>query len=111
MQVSDPYVLRVIINSAGIESTYVARTRAELDNILLSTGRGGFGWSADLYTVRRFPLVSSPCFRGMRADLKVHTERAVVHRALSRHYGVVTRGTNSSQVEMLQAKGGGCIMC
>ena len=66
MQVSDPYVLRVIINSAGIESTYVARTRAELDNILLSTGRGGFGWSADLYTVRRFPLVSSLCFRGMR---------------------------------------------
>ncbi|TFY54390.1 hypothetical protein EVJ58_g8895 [Rhodofomes roseus] len=55
LDVSDPYVLRVIINSAGIESTYVARSRAELDDILLRTGRGGHGWSADLYNVRRFP--------------------------------------------------------
>ncbi|KZT64630.1 P-loop containing nucleoside triphosphate hydrolase protein [Daedalea quercina L-15889] len=55
LDVSDPYVLRVMINAAGIEGTYVARTRAELDHILLNTGRGGFGWSADLYTVRRFP--------------------------------------------------------
>ncbi|KAH9936685.1 P-loop containing nucleoside triphosphate hydrolase protein [Fomitopsis serialis] len=55
LDVSDQYVLRVMINSASIESTYVARTRAQLDNILLGTGRGGFGWSADLYTVRRFP--------------------------------------------------------
>ncbi|KAI0726209.1 P-loop containing nucleoside triphosphate hydrolase protein [Fomitopsis betulina] len=54
LDVSDPYVLRVMINSAGIEGTYVARSRADLDNILLNTGRGGFGWSADLYTVRRF---------------------------------------------------------
>lgn len=57
MQVSHPYVLRVMINSAGIEGTYVARSRADLDNILLNTGRGGFGWSADLYTVRRFQSV------------------------------------------------------
>ncbi|KAI0916775.1 hypothetical protein AcW1_007861 [Taiwanofungus camphoratus] len=55
LQISDPFVLRILINQAHIESTFLAPTRAEADRILLEVGRGGVAWSGDLFRVQRFP--------------------------------------------------------
>ncbi|PCH39760.1 nucleoside triphosphate hydrolase protein [Wolfiporia cocos MD-104 SS10] len=53
LDVSDPYVLRVLINSAHIESTVIAPSRSEADAALRNLGRG-VAWSADLYRVMRY---------------------------------------------------------
>ncbi|KZT09323.1 P-loop containing nucleoside triphosphate hydrolase protein [Laetiporus sulphureus 93-53] len=53
LDVSEEYVLRILVNNAHIENTVIAPTRRELDNILSQIGRGT-GFSADLYRVQRF---------------------------------------------------------
>ncbi|OBZ68728.1 Structural maintenance of chromosomes protein 6 [Grifola frondosa] len=55
LEISDPYVLRVLVNALHIESTLLAPTRAEADSTLRSMGRGGVACAADLYRVVRFP--------------------------------------------------------
>ncbi|KAI0771145.1 hypothetical protein BD413DRAFT_492998 [Trametes elegans] len=55
LEVTDEYVLRQLVNNLHIESTLLARTRAEADKMLLSLGRGGVAMAADLYRVVRFP--------------------------------------------------------
>ena len=49
-QISDPYVLRVLINAARIERNLLAHTRAEGDNLVREVG-GGTCLTADLYRV------------------------------------------------------------
>ena len=55
LQVSDPYVLRQLINTAHIESQLLAATRREADQLLLSLNGGGVALAAELYRVVRFP--------------------------------------------------------
>ncbi|KAF7795375.1 hypothetical protein EIP86_006532 [Pleurotus ostreatoroseus] len=55
LDVSDPYVLRVLINSNSIERTLLASSRREGDQALVSLGGGGVAWTADFFSVRRFP--------------------------------------------------------
>ncbi|KAI0357379.1 P-loop containing nucleoside triphosphate hydrolase protein [Trametes cingulata] len=55
LEVTDPYVLRQLINTAHIEGTLLASNRAEADQMLMSLGRGGVALAADLYRVVRFP--------------------------------------------------------
>ncbi|GBE84843.1 Structural maintenance of chromosomes protein [Sparassis crispa] len=55
LEISDEYVLRILINRAHIESTFLAPTRLDADGVLLQYGRSGTAWSADLYNVSRFP--------------------------------------------------------
>ncbi|KAH9926088.1 P-loop containing nucleoside triphosphate hydrolase protein [Amylocystis lapponica] len=47
LNVSDAYVLRILINQARIESTFLAPS---------PVGRGGVAWSADSFRVQRFPF-------------------------------------------------------
>ncbi|KAF9804066.1 hypothetical protein IEO21_09462 [Rhodonia placenta] len=54
LDVSDEYVLRLLINAMHIEGTLIAPTRREADELLQRVGRG-LAWSGDLYTVRRYP--------------------------------------------------------
>ncbi|KAJ3552318.1 hypothetical protein NM688_g4209 [Phlebia brevispora] len=55
LDISNPYVLRVLINSNNIERTLLASTRADGDNMLVRLGGGGVAWTADFFSVRRFP--------------------------------------------------------
>ncbi|GBE83226.1 Structural maintenance of chromosomes protein [Sparassis crispa] len=55
LEISDEYILRVLINQAHVEGTFLAPTRSDADSVLLQYGRGGTAWSGDLYNVRRFP--------------------------------------------------------
>ncbi|KAF9221585.1 P-loop containing nucleoside triphosphate hydrolase protein [Gyrodon lividus] len=54
LDVSDPYVLRVLINSANIERTVLASDRKVGDDILKSLGGGGVAWTADHMRVTRY---------------------------------------------------------
>ncbi|PIL22905.1 hypothetical protein GSI_15601 [Ganoderma sinense ZZ0214-1] len=54
LEVSDPYVLRQLINTAHIENQLLAPTRREADQLLLSLNGGGVALAADLYRVVRF---------------------------------------------------------
>ncbi len=56
-QVSDEYVLRLLINSSSIERILIAKTRADADSMLMQLGNGGVAWTADSYLVTRFPCV------------------------------------------------------
>jgi hypothetical protein len=53
-QISDPYVLRILINQARIESQILAPTRREAQEILQRL-RGGRAWSLDKFAVQVFP--------------------------------------------------------
>ena len=52
---SDPYVLRQLVNSTHMESTLLASNRAEADQMLMSLGTGGMAMAGDFYRVVRFP--------------------------------------------------------
>lgn len=54
-QISDPYVLRILINQARIESQILAPTRREAQEILQNLRGGGHAWSQDKFAVRVFP--------------------------------------------------------
>lgn len=55
-QISDPWVMRVLINASSIEKTLLADNRDAGSNALRElmsrTGGGGNAWTNDLYTVR-----------------------------------------------------------
>lgn len=55
LEISDPYVLRILINQAHIERMLLAATRANADAILKSFRGGGMAWTADFMRVQRFP--------------------------------------------------------
>ncbi|PSR71970.1 hypothetical protein PHLCEN_2v12180 [Hermanssonia centrifuga] len=55
LEVSDEYVLRLLINSSSIERILIAKTRADADSMLMQLGNGGVAWTADSYLVTRFP--------------------------------------------------------
>ncbi|KAL6303900.1 hypothetical protein BKA93DRAFT_826310 [Sparassis latifolia] len=55
LEISDEYILRILINRAHIESMFLAPTCSDADGVLLQYGRTGTAWSADLYNVSRFP--------------------------------------------------------
>ncbi|RDB15207.1 Structural maintenance of chromosomes protein 6 [Hypsizygus marmoreus] len=54
LEISDPYVLRIMINQARIERQVLALTRKEGENILRSM-RGGSAWTKDQFRVQVFP--------------------------------------------------------
>ncbi|OCH91917.1 P-loop containing nucleoside triphosphate hydrolase protein [Obba rivulosa] len=54
LDISNEYILRILINSAQIERVFLAPTRADADRVLQSVG-GGMAWAADSYRVQRFP--------------------------------------------------------
>lgn len=71
VQVSDPYVLRVLINAANIERTTLAADRKLGDDILKSLGGGGVAWTADHMRVTRYPYVRvclCPAYHSTRAN-------------------------------------------
>jgi len=53
-QISDPHVLRILINQARIESQILAPTRREAQEILQRLRGGGQAWSHDRFAVRVF---------------------------------------------------------
>ncbi|KAH7885236.1 hypothetical protein F5I97DRAFT_1354047 [Phlebopus sp. FC_14] len=53
LELSDPYVLRVLINQANIERTVLAPNRKAGDNVLVGLG-GGVAWTADHMRVTRY---------------------------------------------------------
>ncbi|GLB38155.1 putative P-loop containing nucleoside triphosphate hydrolase protein [Lyophyllum shimeji] len=55
LEISDPFVLRVLINVARIERQLLARTRAEGEQMLRGLRGGGSTWTADLFAVRVYP--------------------------------------------------------
>ncbi|KAI0789611.1 P-loop containing nucleoside triphosphate hydrolase protein [Abortiporus biennis] len=54
LDITQPFVLRVLINQTAMERTFVAKTRQEADRLLMDYGQGGVAWTADLYRVTRF---------------------------------------------------------
>ncbi|KJA20562.1 hypothetical protein HYPSUDRAFT_142094 [Hypholoma sublateritium FD-334 SS-4] len=54
LEISDPYVLRILINQAHIENQILAHTRKEGEATLHSI-HGGNAWSLDLFNVHVFP--------------------------------------------------------
>ncbi|KAG9315735.1 P-loop containing nucleoside triphosphate hydrolase protein [Chiua virens] len=54
LEVSDPFVLRILINSANIERTVLATDRKVGDDILKGLGGGGVAWTADHMRVTRY---------------------------------------------------------
>lgn len=55
LQISDPYVLRILINQARIERQLLATLRVEGERNLKSLRSGGSAWTADGFQVRVFP--------------------------------------------------------
>ncbi|KAJ7095700.1 P-loop containing nucleoside triphosphate hydrolase protein [Mycena belliarum] len=54
LEVSDPHVLRIMINKAGIEARVLAAKRADAARILANM-RAGMGWTLDMFMVTRYP--------------------------------------------------------
>ncbi|KAK2465406.1 hypothetical protein APHAL10511_002760 [Amanita phalloides] len=54
LEISDPYVLRILINFANVERIVLAGTRKDGDQCLRGLG-GGTGWTSDGFLVRVFP--------------------------------------------------------
>jgi hypothetical protein len=59
-QVSEEFVLRILINQAKIERTLLAPTRSAADELLRGIHAGGQCLTADLWRVQRFGFVSLP---------------------------------------------------
>lgn len=62
LQVTDEFVLRILINQAKIERTLLAPTRKAADELLSSLkdgslSKGGLCLTADLWRVQRFKFV------------------------------------------------------
>ncbi|KAK0503863.1 P-loop containing nucleoside triphosphate hydrolase protein [Armillaria luteobubalina] len=55
LDISDPYVLRIMINQRGIERMFLAKTRREGEQILRKVRGGGQAWTADGYLLKRYP--------------------------------------------------------
>ncbi|TFK33017.1 P-loop containing nucleoside triphosphate hydrolase protein [Crucibulum laeve] len=55
LDISDPYVLRILINQARIERQLLSKTRKEGQAMLQGIKGGGNCWSADGFGVRVFP--------------------------------------------------------
>ncbi|KAF8628635.1 hypothetical protein AX15_003769 [Amanita polypyramis BW_CC] len=56
LEVSDPYVLRILINLAGIERIVLSETRRDGDNLLRNQElNGGSAWTGDGFLVRVYP--------------------------------------------------------
>ncbi|KAG2065304.1 P-loop containing nucleoside triphosphate hydrolase protein [Suillus decipiens] len=55
LEITDPYVLRLLINQANIERTVVAPKRLDADNVLKRMSGGGVAWAADYMRVHRYP--------------------------------------------------------
>ncbi|KAJ7134841.1 P-loop containing nucleoside triphosphate hydrolase protein [Mycena epipterygia] len=54
LEISDPHVLRIMINKASIEGRVLAPRRADAQRVLANL-RGGTGWTLDKFTVTRYP--------------------------------------------------------
>ncbi|KAF5369424.1 hypothetical protein D9758_002600 [Tetrapyrgos nigripes] len=66
IDVTDPWVLRILINQRRIESMFLGNNRSDAERILGQVGAGQ-AWSADGFFVRRFPEgggSSAPIERG-----------------------------------------------
>ena len=57
LQVSNEFVLRILINQVKIERTLLAPTRKAADDLLSSKTGGGQCLTADLWRVQRFKFV------------------------------------------------------
>ncbi|KAF9018540.1 P-loop containing nucleoside triphosphate hydrolase protein [Hymenopellis radicata] len=55
LEISDPFVLRILINQSRIEKMFLAKTRREGEEMMRSYGRAGTAWTADGFLLRRFP--------------------------------------------------------
>ncbi|KAF7364992.1 p-loop containing nucleoside triphosphate hydrolase protein [Mycena venus] len=54
LEISDPHVLRIMINKASIESRILAPTRQDAERVVRNMG-SGMGWSRDGFNVIRYP--------------------------------------------------------
>ena len=54
LKVSNEYVLRILINMASIERTFLAETRPEGQDIVDGQRHGGVVWTADLYRIQSY---------------------------------------------------------
>ncbi|OJA17188.1 hypothetical protein AZE42_00230 [Rhizopogon vesiculosus] len=54
LEITDPFVLRLLINQANIERVVVAPKRLDADNILRGLAGGGVAWAADYMRVHRY---------------------------------------------------------
>ena len=57
LKVSNEYVLRILINMASIERTFLAETRPEGQRIVDDQSHGGIAWTADLYRIQSYGYV------------------------------------------------------
>lgn len=57
IQVTNEFVLRILINQAKIERTLLAPTRKAADDLLSNRSEGGQCLTADLWRVQRFKSV------------------------------------------------------
>ncbi|KAG7443126.1 P-loop containing nucleoside triphosphate hydrolase protein [Guyanagaster necrorhizus] len=55
LDISDPYVLRIMINQRSIERMFLAKTRREGEQVLREVNGGGQAWTADGYLLKRYP--------------------------------------------------------
>ncbi|CAL1712529.1 unnamed protein product [Somion occarium] len=54
LEVSNPFVLRLLINSSRIESTILAQSRQDAERLLHQYNITGNAWAAELYNVQRY---------------------------------------------------------
>ncbi|KAF8625965.1 hypothetical protein AX17_006690 [Amanita inopinata Kibby_2008] len=111
LEISDPYVLRILINMASIERILLAETRRDGDYSLRNLG-GGVAWSNDGFLVRVFPEggVSSTKLelgrsnsmsllltgRDTAAELRYHTDEL---KRIEVEYASVNEGINAKRKE------------
>ena len=107
-QVSDEYVLRVLINSASIETILLAETRRDGDDRLQALG-SGLAWTNDAYTVERFRygFVLSSCVAHANPSLA----EEVAAQLLLRSCVQGTQGTNCSLATMSPPSAGQVLDC
>ncbi|KAJ2914708.1 hypothetical protein MD484_g5713, partial [Candolleomyces efflorescens] len=55
LDISNPYVLRILINQAQIERCLLSDKRKQLEHDLHQIKGGGFGWSLDRFNVKVYP--------------------------------------------------------
>ncbi|KAF8895600.1 hypothetical protein BD779DRAFT_1434318 [Infundibulicybe gibba] len=104
LDISDPWVLRIMINVARIERQILAPTRIEGEQMMRALQTGGSAWTGDMFSVRVFPEGGSSS-----TPLNVHKKSDIMSLLLTgrdaaseiNHYRGLIEGLN---VEYMAAK-------
>ncbi|EKM51961.1 uncharacterized protein PHACADRAFT_102496 [Phanerochaete carnosa HHB-10118-sp] len=97
LDISNEWVLRLLINAFSIESILIAETRKDADDRLRDLGHG-VAWTSDAYTVERYRRVYASLH--LRLVTYPSTEREEVAPSWHRSYDHKILGTSCSLAEI-----------